>query len=92
MHLRVCNWQFSRYGRRRVSLEGRPVGCLLDKHYGTVFNQLTVLHVISCVSTNVGTVKTVGWGAGKRRHDGVMVFTIWQGGNTTRPACAMVRH
>jgi len=75
-----------------LSKDTQLVGCLQNKHYGAVFNQLTVLHVISSVSTNVGSVKTVDWGAGKRRHDGVMVFTIWQGGNTTRPACMMVRH
>jgi len=79
-------------GEDFLSKDAQLVGCLQDKHYGAVFNQLTVLHVISCVSTNVGSMKTVDWGAGKRRHDGVMVFTIWQGGNTTRPACAMVRH
>jgi len=46
-------------GEDFLSKDAQLVGCLQDKHYGAVFNQLTVLHVISCVSTNVGSMKTV---------------------------------
>jgi hypothetical protein len=46
-------------GEEFLAKDAQLVGCLQDKHYGAVFNQLTVLHVISHVSTNVGSVKTV---------------------------------
>jgi len=46
-------------GEEFLSKDAQLVGCLQDKHYGAAFNQLTLLHVISSVSTNVGSVKTM---------------------------------